>query len=415
VRTIRFHHAVANTETGTADLPQTLKSHRPRKEAIIMAKLHDSDKQSAGFWVTEEAPIVSDNPIKHATSEAPDILRCAYMELIVTDLAASREFYVDVLGLYVTTEDDEAIYLRSTEEFIHHNLVLRKGPVAAVAAFSYRVRTPGDLDKAVAFFEELGCEVRRNPNGFVKGIGDSVRVVDPLGFPYEFFYQTEHTERMSWRYDLHIPGELVRLDHFNQLTPDVPRAVGYMQNLGFRVTEDIQDHEGTVYAAWMRRKPTVHDTAMTGGDGPRMHHVCFATHEKHNILAICDKLGSLRKSDSIERGPGRHGVSNAFYLYLRDPDGHRVEVYTQDYYTGDPDNPVVTWDVHDNQRRDWWGNPVVPSWYTDGSLVLDLDGNPQPVVARTDDSEMAVTIGADGFSYTREGDDVKGFKLGETL
>ncbi|MHA3684390.1 3,4-dihydroxyphenylacetate 2,3-dioxygenase [Leucobacter sp. HY1910] len=380
-----------------------------------MSKLNEEDKQSAGFWVTKEAPIEAPNPIPTATSEAPDILRCAYMELIVTDLAASREFYVDVLGLYVTTEDDEAIYLRSTEEFIHHNLVLRKGPVAAVAAFSYRVRTPEDLDKAVAFFEELGCEVRRNPNGFVKGIGDSVRVVDPLGFPYEFFYQTEHTERMSWRYDLHIPGELVRLDHFNQITPDVPRAVGYMQNLGFRVTEDIQDNDGTVYAAWMRRKPTVHDTAMTGGDGPRMHHVCFATHEKHNILAICDKLGALRKSDSIERGPGRHGVSNAFYLYLRDPDGHRVEVYTQDYYTGDPDNPVVTWDVHDNQRRDWWGNPVVPSWYTDGSLVLDLDGNPQPVIAREHDSEMAVTIGADGFSYTRDEEGEKGFKLGNTL
>ncbi len=33
--------------------------------------------------------------------------------------------------------------------------------------------------------------------------------------------------------------------------------------------------------------------------------------------------------------------------------------------------------------------------------MLDLDGNPQPVIARTDSSEMAVTIGADGFSYTR--------------
>ena len=35
--------------------------------------------------------------------------------------------------------------------------------------------------------------------------------------------------------------------------------------------------------------------------------------------------------------------------------------------------------------------------------MLDLDGNLQPLVSRTDDSEMAVTIGADGFSYTREG------------
>lgn len=48
---------------------------------------------------------------------------------------------------------------------------------------------------------------------------------------------------------------------------------------------------------------------------------------------------------------------------------------------------------------------MVPSWYTDASLVLDLDGNPQPVLTRTDDSEMAVTIGADGFSYTRKDDE----------
>src|SRR5699024_11203983 len=37
-------------------------------------------------------------------------------------------------------------------------------------------------------------------------------------------------------------------------------------------------------------------------------------------------------------------------------------------------------------------------------LVLDLDGTPMPVVERTDDSEMEVTIGADGFSYTRRED-----------
>lgn len=344
----------------------------------------------------------------------PDIVRCAYLEVVVTDLAQSREFYVDILGLYVTEESDTEIYLRSFEEFIHHNLVLRLGPVAAVAALAYRVRSPRDLDLAVAFYAELGCRIERRPGGFVRGIGDSVRVEDPLGFPYEFFYDTDHVERLAWRYDLHGPGALVRLDHFNQVTPDVPRARKYLEDLGFRVTEDIQDSDGVTYAAWMRRKDTVHDTALTGGDGPRMHHIAFATHEKHNIIAICDTLGALRKSDLIERGPGRHGVSNAFYLYLRDPDGHRVEIYTQDYYTGDPDNPVVTWDVHDNQRRDWWGNAVVPSWYTEASPVLDLDGNVQPLVAREEPNELAVTIGADGFSYTR-GDAGEGFKLGHSL
>ncbi len=368
---------------------------------------------SSGFYVSPESNVSTDNPVPTPQASPPDIVRCAYMEIVVTDLAAARAFYVDTLNLVVTEEDENAIYLRTFEEFIHHNLVLREGPVAAVAAFSYRVRTPGGVDKAAAFYSELGCRVERRANGFTKGIGDAVRVEDPLGFTYEFFYEVDHVERLAWRYDLHNGTEIARLDHFNQMTPDVPRATRHMQDLGFRVTEDIQDDKGIVYASWMRRKSTVHDTAMTGGDGPRMHHVAFATHEKLNILALCDKLGAWRVSGCIERGPGRHGVSNAFYLYIRDPDGHRVEIYTQDYYTGDPDNPVITWDVHDNQRRDWWGNSVVPSWYREASYVLDLDGNPQPIVARTESSEMDVTVGADGFSYTRGQD--KEYKLGHQL
>jgi catechol 2,3-dioxygenase len=62
---------------------------------------------------------------------------------------------------------------------------------------------------------------------------------------------------------------------------------------------------------------------------------------------------------------------------------------------------------------------VVPSWYTEASLVLDLDGNPQPVIVREEKSEMAVTVGADGFSYTRpseaSGAALEGFKLGAQL
>lgn len=269
-----------------------------------------------------------------------------------------------------------------------------------------------DLDLAEAYYRELGVRVERRPAGATRGIGEAVRIEDPLGFPVEFFHEAEHVERFTQRYDAHGAGALSRLDHFNIATPDVPVARKYYEGLGFRVSEDIQDDEGTVYAAWMFRKPTVHDVALTGGDGPRLHHIAFATHERHQILHICDHLGALRRSGMIERGPGRHGVSNAFYLYVRDPDGHRIEIYTHDYYTGDPDNPVITWDVHDNQRRDWWGNPVVPSWYSDASLVLDLDGQPKPVIARAEAREADVTVGADGFAYTA---DQEGFKLGQQV
>jgi catechol 2,3-dioxygenase len=100
------------------------------------------------------------NPIPTPSVPAPDILRCAYMELVVTDLKKSRDFYVDLLGLVVTEEDDEAIYLRSMEEFIHHNLIIRKGPVAAVRAFSYRVRTPEDVDTGRSLLQGDGLQDR---------------------------------------------------------------------------------------------------------------------------------------------------------------------------------------------------------------------------------------------------------------
>jgi catechol 2,3-dioxygenase len=344
-----------------------------------------------------------------ASSTPPDVIRCAYAELIVTDLAASRAFYVGVLGLVVTHEDDDAIYLRAFEEYLHHSLILRRGPVAALAVLAYRVRSETEVEVAAEYFGALGVRVETRKAGATRGIGVAVRVEDPLGFPVEFFYEAEHVERLTQRYDLQGAATIARLDHFNIVTPDVSAAMEYYSGLGFTVSEDIEDENQTVFAAWMYRKATVHDVALTGGRGPRMHHIAFASHERSQILHLCDHLGALRQSDRIERGPGRHGVSNAFYLYLLDPDGHRIEIYTHDYYTGDPDNPVVRWDVHDNQRRDWWGTPVVPSWYANASTVLDLDGKPRETTERSEANEADVTIGADGFSYTRKDE---GFKIG---
>ena len=94
------------------------------------------------------SPLPHDRPGRHreplketAMTTPPDIVRSAYAEYIVTDLAASRAFYVDVLGLVVTYEDENALYLRAFEEYLHHSIILRKGPVAALAAH----RLPGAL------------------------------------------------------------------------------------------------------------------------------------------------------------------------------------------------------------------------------------------------------------------------------
>jgi catechol 2,3-dioxygenase len=324
----------------------------------------------------------------------PDIVRAAYAELVVSDLARARRFWVELLGFVVTEAGQGVLYLRGYDELTHHNLILSEGPEPAARRLAFRVRTPADLDRAEDFYTGLGCRSERLPAGTTPGVGEAVRAEDPLGFTVEFFHDATHADRLQQRYDLRRGAEVARLDHFNITVPDVQAAYRYYRALGFGLSETIEDAQ-TLYAAWMYRKQTVHDVAFTGGAGPRLHHLGFFAHESHHVLRICDILGSLREEGHIERGPGRHGVSNAFYVYLRDPDGHRLEVYTSDYYTGDPGHPVLRWDVSDPRRRDFWGHAVIPSWYTEASTVLDLDGTPRPLTELGQPAESSV--GADGF------------------
>ena len=330
-------------------------------------------------------------------STPPDIVRAAYVDLVVTDLARARAWWVDLIGFHVKHEQPGALYLRGYEEFIHHSVVLREGPQAACERMGFRVRTPDDVDRAERYFDELGCPTQRVPAGTTPGFGEAVRAVDPLGFTIELVHHIDHVEPLVQRYDLRRGASINRLDHINIATPDVPVAFDYYTKLGFGLSETIEDFDdGTLFAAWMFRKQTVHDVAFTLGSGPMIHHIAFAVPESHNIFSLCDTIGALDLQASvIERGPGRHGVSNAFYLYMRDPDGHRVEIYTTDYFTGDPGHQPIRWDVHDERRRDFWGNAVVPSWYLGAASMLDLDGNPTPVHDQPV-TERTVTVGADG-------------------
>ena len=325
----------------------------------------------------------------------PNIVRSAYAELVVTDLDRARWFWVEMLGFALTAADEDALYLRGYEERTHHSLVLRRGDEPAAACLAFRVWSESDLDAAVAWYGERRCRVERRPAGAVRGVGPAVRVEDPLGFTLEFFHATDRTERLLQRFDLHHGAGVARVDHFNICVHDAAGAYDYYDSLGFRCSETIED-EQRLYAAWMYRKPSVHDVAFTGGESPRLHHVGFFAPESHLILGLCDLFGAVNEQDHIERGPGRHGVSNAFYVYLRDPDGHRVEIYTSDYFTGDPDHETYRWHVSDVRRRDFWGAAVVPSWYTESMPVLDLDGKVVPTIA-IDADRSEVKVGADGF------------------
>jgi len=305
-----------------------------------------------------------------------DILRFAHIELVVTDLEASRGFWVDLLGLVPTEETDDAIYLRGLEERLHHSLVLRRGPQPLVDHIAYRVRRPEDLDLIADAYAALGCESRR-VEGVEAGQGEALRLHDPLGFPLEFFHEMDQAECLLQRFDLYRGARVTRADHVNIYVPDAHEGFELYRELGFRCSEYIaSDRDDRLVAVWLFRKQTVHDVALTTGYGPRVHHFAFTTAEPTAINQYCDILAGQHKEGVIERGPGRHGVSNAYFVYMRDPDGHRIELYTGDYYTGDPDHRPIRWSASDARRRTFWGHHVPDSWYEEGSFVRAPDGGP---------------------------------------
>ena len=295
-----------------------------------------------------------------------NIVRLSHVEYRVTDLARSRAFYVDTLGLQVTHEDDERIYLRALEERGHHCIVLVRADTADVGVLGFKLFDAPDLDKAAAFLAARGLPVDwvERPH-----MGRTLRTRDPWGIPLEFYVKMDRLPPIHQQYSLYRGVRPLRIDHFNMFSADVDASVAFYNEIGFRTTEYTEDAEtGRIWAAWMHRKGGVHDVAFTNGLGPRLHHTAFWVPTPLAIIDLLDLMATTGWVGNIERGPGRHGISNAFFLYVLDPDGHRIEIYCSDYQTVDPDLEPIKWDLKDPQRQTLWGAPAPRSWFEHGSV-----------------------------------------------
>ncbi|MFI5420695.1 MAG: 3,4-dihydroxyphenylacetate 2,3-dioxygenase [Nitrososphaerales archaeon] len=303
-----------------------------------------------------------------------DIVRTAHVEFFVKNLEKARRFYVDTLGMVETEADGRQIYLRGVEDRFHHSLVLTKSSMPGLGHIAFRVRKESDLENIARVFEELKLPYKW-ADSEERGQGRALRAQDPLGFPVEFFSKMEEVEWLWQKFDRHLGARILRIDHVNLFVPDVQVASNwYVDRLGFVCTEytETEGPNPKLWGAWLKRKPTVHDVALMTGTGPRLHHAGFFVSDKQSILDAADRLASSGYLASIERGPGRHGISNAFFLYLRDLDGHRIELYTGDYLSADPDWKPIKWKLSNPQRQTFWGAPAPQSWFQEASVVRSV-------------------------------------------
>ncbi|MEA3105775.1 MAG: catechol 2,3-dioxygenase [Gammaproteobacteria bacterium] len=326
-------------------------------------------------------------PIRKPVFSPPfNVVRASHVELAVRDIARSRAFYVDCLGYLVSAEEPRVLYLRAVEERNHHSIVLREGKEPAAQTLGFKLASEEDLDRAADWF------TRRNlPTAFpeVPYQGRTLRTADVTGMPLDFYFKMDQGPRMLQRYASYQGARIQRIDHINCFTPDVQGSYDFYTELGFRLTEytETDDRDGKLWAVWLHRKGNVHDLAFTNGRGPRLHHIGVWAAGPLDILHICDVMATSGYLANMERGPGRHGISNAFFLYIRDPDGHRIELFTSDYLTVDPDLEPLRWSLADPQRQTLWGQPAPKSWFEEGSEFTSVPVHEpmleaRPIVAR---------------------------------
>ena len=299
-----------------------------------------------------------------------NIVRLSHLEIGVSNLSESKYFYTEILGLQITHETTEEVFLRAMEERGHHCLILKTSKNTDINFLAFKVFSELDLEKANTWFDAKGLPTEWVERPFQ---GKTLRTQDIHGIPLEFYFKMERLPSIHQKYKLYKGVKPLRIDHFNCFSSNVDESILFWNEMGFRVTEYTEDDSSkNVWAAWLHRKGGVHDMAFTNGLGPRLHHTAFWVPTPLNIIDLCDIMASSGYVKNLERGPGRHGISNAFFLYILDPDGHRIEIYCSDYQTVDPDHEPIKWDLKDPQRQTLWGAPAPRSWFEKGSNFVNL-------------------------------------------
>ncbi len=290
-------------------------------------------------------------------------------------------FFKDLLGMEETTREGQSVYLRAYEDHYHHTLKVTEAKDAGLGHVAWRASSKPALERRVKAIEASGYG-----NQWIDGDlghGDAYQFQTPDGHSMEILWDVEYykapEEKRSallsrpQKRPLHgVPVR--RLDHVNLLASDVTSNKNFlMDELGFRLREHIMLNDGNEAAAWLSVSPLVHEVAVMGdrmGGRGRLHHVCYWYGYPQHLSDISDIF--TENNIKIEAGPGKHGVSQAYFLYVVEPGGNRVELFGDaGYLIFDPEWQPIQWKEEQLEKGIiWYGSPLPAEFFMYGTPVI---------------------------------------------
>jgi catechol 2,3-dioxygenase len=179
--------------------------------------------------------------------------------------------------------------------------------------------------------------------------------------------------RRDTNVQMHRGAASRRFDHYQITVPDVHEAAVFYTSLGFRIADYMTLGERPV-GVFLHVKNTPYDLVFLERDGPAFHHFGYIVPDVQSMLRACDTMGEMGWGENVEFGPGKHSVGHSYYLYLLDPDGHRVELLLPPIVYMDGDDAPVVFDVRTvKSPQVAWGLPPRASWFAHRSRFLDCE------------------------------------------
>lgn len=316
--------------------------------------------------------------------EAPepifDVAHLGHVELLTPKPEESLRFFRDVMGMSVSGQEGDSVFLRGWDDYERFSLQLTAAAQPGLGHAAFRTRSAQALERRIAALRADGCEVVPAYKNYGHGTGWRFR--DPDEHCVELYWETEwHQAPPDRRPALKNQAErypargvnVRRLDHYNCLAVDV-RACRefYQRNLGFRCTERIEMDDGTEAGMWLTTTNKSYDVAFgraPAGAHGRLHHVTFALDSREAILQAADVF--LDAGIVIENGPHKHAIQQTFFLYVLEPGGNRIELaHAGARLVLAPDWKTITWTEAERNKGQAWGLRMTDSFRTHATPPL---------------------------------------------
>lgn len=318
-----------------------------------------------------------------------DVAQLAHVEILTPKPDETVWFFTKLLGLQETTRAGQSVYLRAFEDTYHHTLKVTEAAAPGLGHVAWRTTSAPALRRRVAAVEATGLGLGWSEGDL--GHGQAYRFQTPDGHAMELLWDVDYFDVPAGERSLlksrpqrrPLQGVPVRrLDHVNLLTSEVtPNKQFLMDALGFRLRERRVRRDGTELATWLSVSALVHEIAFMRdpfGAHARFHHVAFWYSYPQHLYDVYDAFNDY--GITVENGPAKHGISQAFFLYCYEPGGNRVELFGDaGYLIFDPSWECVTWTDDDLKSSVWIGQPHPPSFYSYGTPVIEAPVAPAPL------------------------------------